>query len=161
MLEVNIYTDGACRGNPGPGGYGVVLSYKDQEGQQFEKELSQGYQETTNNRMELLGVLRGLQSLKKPCKVTVFTDSQYIVNSFNQKWLEGWIKNNWRRGPKKEAVKNSDLWKLILAAMETHDVTYVWVKGHDGHEQNERCDVLATTAADGKDLLEDTGNFTQ
>ena len=156
MLEVNIYTDGACRGNPdGPGGYGVVLEYFDGQGNKHVKELSCGYKKTTNNRMELMGVLRGLEALKKPCKVNLYTDSQYIVKAFNEGWLSNWIKNNWKRGKKKEDVKNVDLWKKILSAKDNHDVTFNWVKGHASHPQNERCDSLATSAADGANLMED------
>jgi ribonuclease HI len=156
MQEVFIYTDGACRGNPnGPGGYGVVLEYFDQEGKKHIKELSGGYTNTTNNRMELMGVLKGLEALKKPCIVKLYTDSQYIVKAFNEGWLNNWIRNNWKRGKKKEDVKNVDLWKKIIIAKEKHNVTFNWVKGHASHPQNERCDSLATTAADGDNLLED------
>lgn len=151
-----MYTDGACRGNPnGPGGYGVVLEFTDETGKLHIKELSAGYKQTTNNRMELMAVLKGLQALTKPCEVTIYSDSQYIVNAFNEGWLNSWIKNNWRRGPKKEPVKNDDLWKAILKASNMHKIQFVWVRGHNGHPQNERCDVLATTAADGDQLLED------
>lgn len=156
MQEVNVYTDGACRGNPdGPGGYGVVLEYTDQAGHRHQKELSGGYRNTTNNRMELMGVLRGLEALKRPCKVRLYTDSQYIVKAFNEGWLKNWIKNNWKRGKKKEDVKNVDLWKKILLAKDKHDVTFHWVKGHASHPQNERCDALATTAADSGQLMDD------
>lgn len=156
MHEVNIYSDGACRGNPdGPGGYGVVLEYNDSKGNLHRKELSGGYKNTTNNRMELMGVLVGLEALNKPCKVNIYTDSQYIVKAFNEGWLNNWIKNGWKRGKKKEEVKNVDLWKKILAAKENHSVKFIWVKGHAGHEQNERCDQLATAAADGDNLKED------
>lgn len=156
MYQVNIYTDGACRGNPdGPGGFGTVMEYTDKNGKIHVKEFSGGYKNTTNNRMELMAVLKGLESLSKPCKVNVYTDSQYIVNAFNQGWLNQWILNGWRRGKKKEAVKNEDLWKLILSAKEKHQVKFHWVKGHVGHQQNERCDYLATNAADSGDLLED------
>ncbi|GKX28941.1 ribonuclease H [Vallitalea longa] len=157
MKEINIYTDGACRGNPdGPGGYGVVLEYLDKSGDKHIKELSCGYKSTTNNRMELMGVLKALEALNKPCKVELYTDSQYIVNSFNKGWLDNWIKNNWKRGKnKKEDVKNVDLWKRIIDAMRNHEVAFNWVKGHASHPQNERCDFLATSAADGDNLVED------
>ncbi len=156
MQEVNVYTDGACRGNPdGPGGFGVVLEYTDSTGKHHEKELSGGYMNTTNNRMELMGVLKGLEALKRPCKVKLYTDSQYIVKAFTEGWLNNWIKNNWKRGKKKEDVKNVDLWKQILAAKDKHDVSFHWVKGHASHPQNERCDTLATTAADSNDLIND------
>ena len=154
-MLVKIYTDGAARGNPdGPGGYGTVLEYVDMKGQLHTKEISQGYKKTTNNRMELMAVIAGLEALNRPCKVELYSDSQYVVNAFNQHWIEGWIKKGWKRG-KNEPVKNVDLWKRLLAAKEKHDVTFIWVKGHDGHPQNERCDYLATSAADGSDLLED------
>lgn len=155
-MDVMIYSDGAARGNPdGPGGYGTILLYKDSKGQEHVRELSGGYKKTTNNRMELMAVIIGLEALTKPCNVTVFSDSQYVVKAFNDKWLEGWIKKGWKRG-KNEPVKNIDLWKRLLKAMEIHQVTYSWVKGHNGHPMNERCDVLATTAADGDALMEDT-----
>lgn len=156
-MLVKIYTDGAARGNPdGPGGYGTVLEYVDTKGQLHVKELSCGYVKTTNNRMELMAVIAGLEALNRPCTVEVYSDSQYVVNAFNQHWVEGWIKKNWKRG-KNEPVKNVDLWKRLLAAKEPHSVTFHWVKGHDGHPQNERCDKLATTAADSGNLIEDEG----
>lgn len=156
MLKVNIYTDGACRGNPdGPGGFGTILEYVDSEGQVHRKEASGGFENTTNNRMEMLAVIIGLEMLKKPCQVEVFSDSKYIVNAFNEGWLDSWIKNGWKRGKKKEAVKNEDLWKRMLKAKEAHQVTFSWVKGHAGHPMNERCDELATTAADGDNLIVD------
>lgn len=154
-MKVKIYTDGAARGNPdGPGGYGTVLEYVDTKGGLHTKELSQGYKKTTNNRMELMAVIAGLEALNRPCEVELYSDSQYVVNAFNQHWIEGWIKKGWKRG-KNEQVKNIDLWKRLLAAKEPHSVTFIWVKGHAGHPQNERCDSLATGAADGKDLIED------
>ena len=156
-MLVKIYTDGAARGNPdGPGGYGTVLEYVDTKGQLHVKELSCGYVTTTNNRMELMAVIAGLEALNRPCTVEVYSDSQYVVNAFNQHWVEGWIKKNWKRG-KNEPVKNVDLWKRLLAAKEPHSVTFHWVKGHDGHPQNERCDKLATTAADSGNLIADEG----
>ena len=156
-MLVKIYTDGAARGNPDdPGGYGTVLEYVDIKGQLHVKELSCGYVKTTNNRMELMAVIAGLEALNRPCTVEVYSDSQYVVNAFNQHWVEGWIKKNWKRG-KNEPVKNVDLWKRLLAAKEPHSVTFHWVKGHDGHPQNERCDKLATTAADSGNLIADEG----
>ena len=156
-MLVKIYTDGAARGNPdGPGGYGTVLEYVDTKGQLHEKELSQGYEKTTNNRMELMAVIAGLEALNRPCEVEVYSDSQYVVNAFNQHWVDGWIKKGWKRG-KNEPVKNVDLWKRLLEAKQKHSVTFHWVKGHDGHPQNERCDELATTAADGTNLIIDEG----
>lgn len=154
-MNVEIYTDGAARGNPdGPGGYGVVLHYTDTQGNPHEKELSQGYVRTTNNRMELMAAIAGLEALKTPCNVTLYSDSKYLVDAFNQNWIDGWIRKGWKRG-KNEPVKNPDLWKRLLKAKEDHNVTFVWVKGHNGHPLNERCDELATTAADGTDLIED------
>lgn len=154
-MEVRIYTDGSARGNPdGPGGYGTILSYTDSKGQEHIRELSAGYKKTTNNRMELMAAIVGLEALNRPCAVKLYSDSQYLVKAFNEHWIDGWIKKGWRRG-KNEPVKNVDLWKRLLKAKEPHDVTFIWVKGHDGHEQNERCDYLATSAADGDELLED------
>ena len=158
-MLVKIYTDGAARGNPdGPGGYGTVLEYVDTKGQGFiMKELgSTGYEKTTNNRMELMAVIAGLEALNRSCEVEVYSDSQYVVNAFNQHWVDGWIKKGWKRG-KNEPVKNVDLWKRLLEAKQKHSVTFHWVKGHDGHPQNERCDELATTAADGTNLIVDEG----
>lgn len=154
-MLVKIYTDGSARGNPdGPGGYGVVLEYVDTKGQLHTKELSAGYKKTTNNRMEMMAAIRGLEALNRPCQVELYSDSQYLINAFNQHWIDGWIKKGWKRG-KNEPVKNVDLWKKLLEAKAPHEVTFIWVKGHDGHPQNERCDKLATTAADGSDLLDD------
>lgn len=159
-MNVSIYTDGAARGNPdGPGGYGTVLSYVDQTGTVHEKELSQGYARTTNNRMELMAAIAGLEALKTACNVTLYSDSRYLVDAFNQHWIEGWIAKGWKRG-KNEPVKNIDLWKRLLAAKEKHHVTFVWVKGHDGHALNERCDRLARAAADGDGLIEDPAGDT-
>ncbi|MCI5868551.1 MAG: ribonuclease HI [Dorea sp.] len=156
-MQVRIYTDGAARGNPdGPGGYGTVLEYIDSKGMLHTKELSQGYRRTTNNRMELMAVIAGLEALNRPCMVDLYSDSKYVVDAFNQHWIDGWIKKGWKRG-KNEPVKNIDLWKRLLKAKEPHQVTFHWVKGHDGHLQNERCDTLATSAADGQELLEDQG----
>ena len=156
-MHIKLYTDGAARGNPdGPGGYGAVLEYVDTKGQLHIKELSQGYKKTTNNRMELMAVISGLEALNRPCQVDVYSDSKYVVDAFNQHWVDSWIKKNWKRG-KNEPVKNVDLWKRLMAVKARHDVTFHWVKGHDGHPQNERCDTLATTAADGNELQVDPG----
>lgn len=156
-MKVQIYTDGAARGNPdGPGGYGTVLEYVDPKGELHVKELSQGYVRTTNNRMELMAVIAGLEALNRPCEVELYSDSKYVVDAFNQHWIDGWLKKGWKRG-KNEPVKNVDLWKRLLKAKEIHQVTFHWVKGHDGHKQNERCDTLATTAADGNALIADEG----
>ena len=152
--KVIIYTDGSARGNPeGPGGYGTILHYTDKTGKLHEREYSAGYRKTTNNRMELMAVIVGLEALKRPCRVEVISDSKYVTDAFNKKWIDGWLKKNWKgsSGP----VKNIDLWKRLLAAKEPHEVIFTWVKGHNGHPENERCDTLATTAADGSDLLTD------
>lgn len=154
-MNVTIYTDGAARGNPGPGGYGAVLEYIDTKNQLHVKELSAGYRRTTNNRMELLGVIVALEALNRPCNVTLYSDSKYVVDAFNQHWVDSWVRKGWKRG-KNEPVKNVDLWQRLLQAKAPHQVKFVWVKGHDGHPQNERCDELATTAADGSNLLDDT-----
>jgi len=156
-MQVKIYTDGAARGNPdGPGGYGTILEYVDGKGEVHLKELAQGYIKTTNNRMELMAVITGLEALNRPCQVELYSDSKYVTDAFNQNWIDGWIAKNWNRG-KSGPVKNIDLWKRLLKAKEPHQVTFIWVKGHDGHVQNERCDLLATTAADGDDLIIDEG----
>lgn len=155
MTKVTLYTDGAARGNPdGPGGYGAVLQFRDSNGQLHEKELSAGYKKTTNNRMELMAAIVGLEALNRPCEVDLYSDSKYLVDAFNQHWIDGWKKRGWKKADK-SPVKNIDLWKRLTAAMEMHQVTFHWVKGHDGHPENERCDRLATTAADGSGLLED------
>ncbi len=156
-MLVKIYTDGSARGNPnGPGGYGCVLHYVDSKGNLHEREFSAGYKKTTNNRMEIMAAIVGLEALTKPCQVELYSDSQYLVNAFNQHWIDGWLKKGWKRG-KNEEVKNVDLWKRLLEAKAPHQVTFLWVKGHAGHEMNERCDELATTAADGDNLLVDPG----
>ncbi len=153
--KVTIYTDGAARGNPeGPGGYGAILQYIDSKGEMHERELSAGYKKTTNNRMELMAAIAGLEALVKPCRVELYSDSKYLIDAFNQHWVEGWLQRGWRKADK-SPVKNVDLWKRLLAAMEPHQVQFQWVRGHDGHPENERCDLLATQAADGDDLMED------
>jgi ribonuclease HI len=148
--HVDIFTDGSCLGNPGPGGYGAVLKYKSNV-----KELSQGYQLTTNNRMELLAPIAALASLKEPCQVVITTDSQYVRQGITQ-WIDKWIKNNWKTSAKKP-VKNVDLWKLLYKENQRHNVTWKWVKGHSGHPENERCDDLARDAAMSSELISDEG----
>ena len=156
-MQVQIYTDGSARGNPdGPGGYGTVLHYTDVKGELHVREYSQGYVRTTNNRMELMAAIVGLEALNRPGEVELYSDSQYLVNAFNQRWIENWQKKNWKRG-KNEPVKNVDLWKRLLAAKAPHNVKFIWVRGHNGHPQNERCDALATAAADGTGLIVDEG----
>jgi ribonuclease HI len=154
-MLVKIFTDGSARGNPdGPGGYGTILQYVDGRGQLHEREYSQGYKKTTNNRMELMAAIVGLEALNRPCEVELYSDSKYLIDAFNQHWIDGWIRKGWKRG-KNEPVKNPDLWKRLLAATRPHTIRFIWVKGHDGHPENERCDTLATTAADGTDLIDD------
>ncbi len=139
---VYIFSDGACSGNPGPGGYGVILRCGGRE-----KELSGGEKHTTNNRMELMGVITGLEALKYPCKVILQTDSKYVVDSVTKGWAKSWRKNGWVKSDKKPAL-NSDLWERLLNLLEIHDVTFNWIKGHAGHTENERCDALAVTMRD-------------
>lgn len=149
--EVEIYTDGACLGNPGPGGYGVVLLYGDHR-----KELAAGYRLTTNNRMEMMGAIVGLQSLNAPCRVTLYTDSQYVVNAMMKGWARKWRANRWMRNKQEKAV-NPDLWETLLQLCDQHDVTFKWVRGHAGNVENERCDQLAVQAAKQAELLIDAG----
>lgn len=149
-MAVYIYSDGSSRGNPGPGGYGTVLHYTDPKGELHVLEITEGFRKTTNNRMELLGVIKGLEALNRPCDVIVTSDSKYVIDAFNQHWIDGWIKKNFK------GVKNPDLWKRLLEARKSHNVTFNWVKGHAGHPENERCDELATMSADSDNLLIDT-----
>ena len=154
-MFVKIFTDGAARGNPeGPGGYGTVLQYIDSKGELHEREYSAGYKKTTNNRMELMAVITGLEALTRPCEVEVISDSKYVTDAFNQHWVDGWLKRNWK-GSSNNPGKNVDLWKRLLKANAHHQVKFTLVKGHAGHPENERCDKLATTAADGNSLLDD------
>ena len=141
MKTVTIYTDGACSGNPGPGGWGAILMYGEHK-----KELSGGEAQTTNNRMELSAAIEGLAILKEPCDVTLYSDSRYLCDGINKGWAKSWRKNGWRKADKKPAL-NADLWERLLDLLETHAVKLVWVKGHDGHPENERCDRLAVAAA--------------
>ena len=156
MGKVMLFTDGAARGNPdGPGGYGAVLQFTDSTGTLHEKELSAGYVRTTNNRMELMAAIAGLEALNRPCEVELYSDSKYLTDAFNQGWIDKWVENNWKR--KTGPVKNIDLWERLLRAKNPHRVQFCWVKGHAGHPLNERCDKLATSAADGDNLLVDEG----
>lgn len=150
MKRVSIYTDGACSGNPGKGGYGVILSYNGNT-----KELSAGYECTTNNRMELMAVIAGLSALKEPCEVDLYSDSKYFIDSVEKDWIGSWQKNGWKNS-KKEPVKNRELFEEIIRLLSVHKVSLHWVKGHNGHEQNERCDALAVSAAKGGNLLTDS-----
>ena len=140
MEEVIIYTDGACSGNPGPGGWGSILMYKDNK-----KEISGGKENTTNNVMELTAVIEGLKLLKFPCKVKLYSDSAYVVNAFNQKWIYGWLKNGWKNSSK-EPVKNKELWQELYDLTKVHEVEFIKVKGHADNEYNNRCDELARNA---------------
>jgi len=148
---VTIYSDGACLGNPGPGGYGTVLLAGEHR-----RELSAGYRLTTNNRMELLGAIAGLEALKRPCAVTLWSDSQYVVHATTKGWLDAWQKRGWKTAGKK-AVKNQDLWQRLLKAIGEHEIDWRWVRGHTGVPENERCDQLAMAAALGENLAEDEG----
>ncbi len=137
MKKVNIYTDGACKGNPGPGGWGAILVYNG-----IEKEISGGERETTNNRMELTAVISALSALKESCEVELCSDSKYVLDALTLGWAEGWRKNGWKKADRKPAL-NADLWQELLLLVEKHEMSYVWVKGHEGHPYNERCDALA------------------
>ena len=150
LKTVELFSDGACSGNPGKGGYGTVLKYGENR-----KELSEGFRLTTNNRMEILGVLRGFESLKEPCNVILTSDSKYVIDALSKEWVYGWKKNGWRRADKKPA-QNVDLWEKLLTEIEKHNVTYNWVKGHPGHPENERCDFLAVSAYSADSLKIDT-----
>ena len=148
---VYIYSDGSALGNPGPGGYGVILQFGSEE-----KEIQKGFKYTTNNRMELLGAIVGLEQLKKSYKVILSTDSRYVVDGINLGWAKKWELNGWMRN-KKDKAKNKDLWKRLLYQNNRHDITFRWVRGHDGHKENERCDQLANAAAAGSSLTKDLG----
>jgi ribonuclease HI len=142
MKRVELYTDGACRGNPGPGGWGAILVYHGKE-----KELSGGEASTTNNRMELMAAIAGMSALREPCEIVLTSDSKYLVDAINKGWLASWKRNGWRKADK-SAVLNVELWQKIDSLLEIHDVSFVWVHGHTGHPYNERCDALATAFAD-------------
>lgn len=142
MKHIDIYSDGACSGNPGPGGYGTIIVFGE-----IEKELSGGDANTTNNRMELSGAIAGLEALKYPCEVTLYSDSKYLVDGITKGWAVNWQKNNWIKSDKKPAL-NPELWQRLLELLEIHKVTFVWVKGHNGHPYNERCDRLAVAEAE-------------
>lgn len=139
LTKVEMFTDGACSGNPGPGGWGTILRCG-----KTERELSGGERNTTNNRMELLAVINGLSALNRKCAVTIYTDSQYVVNGITKGWAESWKKNGWRKKDKKPAL-NADLWDMLLNLLSEHQYSFIWLKGHDGHPENERCDALAVS----------------
>jgi len=155
VKQVTIYTDGACIGNPGPGGYGVILFY-----QGHRKELSGGYRRTTNNRMEIMAAIVGLGALKEKCKVTLYSDSEYLVKAMSKGWAQRWRANGWKRN-KREKVLNPDLWERLLQLCEYHDAQFSWVKGHAGTLENIRCDELAMQAAQRPNLPVDEGYISQ
>lgn len=154
--NVKIYTDGACANNPGAGGYGAILMFKKADGTLVQKELSKGFKQTTNNRMELLAVIDALNALKTPCKIELYSDSKYVVDAINQKWLEGWIEKNWKLNTS-NPVKNIDLWKKFLEASKPHEIEFIWVKGHSTNKYNEMCDKLAVQARLKSELEVDVG----
>lgn len=145
MKHVDIWTDGAAKGNPGPGGYGVVIKYTDKDGKESRLELKEAFSNTTNNRMEVLSAIIALKHLKEPCEVTLTSDSKYLVSAFNEGWIDTWIKKDFRRG-RTDEVKNIDLWEQLIELTKIHKVTFVWVKGHADNVENERCDTLANIA---------------
>jgi ribonuclease HI len=149
MKKIIVYTDGACSGNPGPGGYGVIMRYDSHE-----KELSGGFRNTTNNRMELMGAIAALETLTEPCEAVITTDSQYLVNAVEKGWVYAWKQNGWRKKDKKMAL-NIDLWERLLVSLAKHTVTFQWIRGHAGHAENERCDALAVAASLAPNLPED------
>ena len=152
MMQINLYTDGAARGNPGPGGYGIVLEYPEKN---YRKEFAEGFKHTTNNRMELRAVIEGLKKLKTTdLQVTVYTDSRYVADAVEKKWVFGWERKQFKDR------KNADLWKELLEQIRTHSVKFVWIKGHNNHPQNERCDALAVAASKQQQLKENIG-FTE
>lgn len=156
MRNVIVYTDGACRGNPGPGGYGCVLLYEDKNGEIHRKELSEGYRLTTNNRMEIMAFVAAFEALKVPCSIDLYSDSKYVIDSFEKGWLEKWKRFGWYKDAKrKEPAKNKDLWIRLETAMEGHEVRLHWVKGHAETKENNRCDELAVEAALGGSLAID------
>ena len=157
MQNIEIFTDGAARGNPnGPGGFGSILRFVDKDGKVYQKELSEGFDKTTNNRMELLAVIKALEALNHPCHIDLYSDSKYVIDAFNQNWIENWQKKGWVNSAKKP-VANKALWERLLKAKNGHIIVWHWVKGHAGHPENERCAELATTSADGDNLLHDDG----
>jgi len=153
--QITIYTDGSCLNNPGPGGYGVVLLYGEHR-----KELSGGFQRTTNNRMEILAAIVGLETLKEPCQVALYSDSQYVVNAISKGWAKRWQSKNWMRNEEEKAM-NPDLWERLLHLCDRHEVTFHWVRGHSGDVENERCDQLAVAAAKSDHLVPDEGYVPQ
>lgn len=156
MKKVKAYTDGSSLGNPGPGGYGVVLTYVDGAGEEHVREFSGGFKKTTNSRMEIMGVVVALESLKEPVVITITSDSKYVVDALSKGWLDSWVKTGWKKSDKKP-VLNRDLWERVLDLKTPHKLEMKWVKGHAGHPMNERCDFLAKEAASKQNLCEDEG----
>ena len=154
--KVTIYTDGACSNNPGEGGYGAILFYKKNNNEVIQKQLSRGFRRTTNNRMELLAVIDSLKALKKPCNIELYSDSKYVIDAINQKWLDNWISKNWKLNTK-NPVKNIDLWMEYIEVSKVHKIKFIWVKGHNENKYNELCDKLAVSARSSKNLEEDKG----
>lgn len=151
MKQVVIHTDGACKGNPGPGGYGIVMVCG-----RHRLELSKGYARTTNNRMELMAAIVALEALKEPCSIELLSDSRYVIDAMTKHWIKGWQAKGWKTASN-QPVKNRDLWQRLSAAAASHTITWKWLRGHAGHKENERCDVLAVAAATGRDLPVDAG----
>lgn len=151
MKQVTIFTDGSCLGNPGRGGWGAILRYENTE-----RELCGGYSLTTNNRMEIMAAIAALETLKESCEVVLYTDSQYLRHAVEKKWLDGWLKNGWKTAAKKP-VKNRDLWERLQRQLTRHTITLKWIRGHNGHVENERCDTLARGQSSRNDLPSDTG----
>lgn len=163
MIKVSIYSDGSARGNPsGPGGYGTIVYYYNEENSITKvDEYGAGYVVTSNNKMELMGAITGLESLSEPAEVNLYSDSKYLTDAINKKWIDNWLKNGWKTASG-APVKNDDLWHRLLEAMKPHKVTFNWVKGHAGHPENERCDYIATSFADGKKLVKGSnGRYTE
>lgn len=156
MKKIEIYTDGGAKGNPGPGGYGVVLRWGEHS-----KELSAGFRRTTNNRMELRAAIEGLRALKEPCQVELYSDSRYLVDGIEKGWAVRWKANGWKRNKQGEPAQNADLWADLLVQLARHKVKLSWVRGHSGHAENERCDALVHAAATGTDLAIDQGYESQ
>ena len=155
-MKVTIFSDGSSKGNPGPGGYGTIIQYIDKNGNLHEGIYTEGFKMTTNNRMELMGAIAGLEALINPYDVKLISDSKYLVDAFNMHWIEGWEKKGWKKADR-SPVLNVDLWKRLLKAIKPHNVTFEWIKGHAGHPENERCDKMACESAEGTDLSDDTG----
>lgn len=155
MNQVKIYTDGACQGNPGPGGYAAILVCKENR-----REVSGGFRRTTNNRMEMMAAIAALSALKTPCEVAIFSDSKYLVDAMSKKWYVRWKANSWQTA-EKNPVKNCDLWRQLIDLCSKHRTIFLWVRGHAGHQENERCDALAVHACKGKSLPIDEGFETE